>query len=65
MLLGLLVSQLFLGMYLSLSRREDKTLARYRCSMFVGFMPNMAILTQGALLRFVGNRKWHKNWKMN
>ena len=33
----------------SLSRSKDKTEPCYRRSMFVGFMANMAILTQGAL----------------
>jgi hypothetical protein len=33
----------------SLSRREDKPEPCYHRSMFVGFMTNMAILTQGAL----------------
>jgi len=33
----------------SLSRSKDKTEPCYRRSMFVGFMTNMAILTQGAL----------------
>lgn len=33
----------------SLSRSKDKNKPCYRRSMFVGFMTNMAILTQGAL----------------
>jgi hypothetical protein len=41
-------AQPYLGIF-SLSRNDDKAEPCYRRTMFVGFMTNMAVLTQGAL----------------